>query len=534
MAANNLRIVYDNQVDYTNSTITASSTATTSTTAASLKSDTRSLVWRSVTTTGPNPPVIIKSAATASTTGVYSNLTLSTTSTGTPPTTLYYTLTPFGTGESGSALAGATTTSIADTANIHGYVFRTYNGPTTNGSTLLDQETIPVLYNVAGVITPVLTNDWHRVPSDPTGTTMVYTNSGTNIYVYDGSTPLRYNTTVTSAGVFTVAATPTNITAGTLSSGGNGAFAICGQHLNMTAGTTSASVLFTVSGRTWANTAFTSTIAQSLVKSLVSSSDTAYTTLSTSTIARALVHLSLPLTTNNIEAAALTYTNLSRGSTIRILGFGAATISLTGVSDTPVVSTVNTAILNTNHQLCCPFTSTSLASWTNLSYGTVTWGLDRQLARVWIPQSSWIPCRNVVLDIVDPNSTDRFIEASKLICGEYWSPTHNTEYGLSVGLRDESEVSRSESGGLITTNGVVYKTLNFNLNHLTTTDRDQMVKLLRETGKRRGMFISLFPDNSEDWEQESLYQLYGKLSEGFDISHPYYQYFSTTIQLEEI
>lgn len=533
MAANNLRIIYDNQVDYTNSTITASSTATTATTAASLKSDVRSLVWRSATTTGPNPPVIIKSAATASTVGVYSNLTLSTTSTGVPVTALYYTLTPFGGTENSIATTGATTTSIADTAGIHGFVFRTYNSNSIL-STKLDQETIPVLYSVAGVITPVLTNDWHRVPSDPSGTTMNYINSGTAIYVYDGSTPLRYNTTVTSAGVFTVAAVGTNITAGTLSSGGSGAFAVCGQHLNMTTGSTPASVLYTVSGRTWANTAFTSTITQSLEKSLVNSADTAYTTLSTSTLARAMVVLSVPLNTNTVEAAVLTYSNLSRGSTIRVLGSGANTVTFTGTVDTPVINTIDTPIINTNHILCCPFTSTSMASWTNLSYGTVTWGLDRQIARVYVPTASQSPCRNVILDIVDPNSVDRYIEASRLICGEYWSPKFNTEYGLSVGLKDDSEVNRSESGGLITTNGVVYKTLNFNLNHLTTSDRNEMVKLLRNAGKRRGIFISLFPENSDDWEQESLYQLYGKLSDGFDLSHPYYQYFSTSIQLEEI
>lgn len=533
MAANNLRIIYDNQVDYTNSTITASSTATTSTVAANLKNDTRSVVWRSVTTTGPNPAVIIKSATSSAATGVHSNLTLSTLGTGTPPT-LYYTLTTLGGTEVGPAVAGATTTVVSDTAAITGYVLRTYNSPTVSAGALVDYETVPVVFSAQNTVTVALSNDFHRLPTTADGvTTITYTNSGTNIYAYDGSTPLRYSDTVTSAGVYRVVASGSSITPGAISTGLNGAFATGAQHASMLAVPT-ATVTYTVAGKTWANTSFTSTIVQTVVKSLTVSTDSIYSTLCTSTVARAQIHLALPLTTNTVESAVLTYTNLSRGSTIRVLGYGAATISLTGTSDTPVINTANTAILNTDHILCCPFTSAAQASWTNLSYGTVTWGLDRQTARVWIPSANWAVCRNVVLDIVDPNSADRYIEASKLICGEYWSPTYNTEYGLSVGLQDDSENLRSESGNLITTNGVVYKTLSFNLNYLTTTDRNEMVKLLRNNGKRRGVFISLFPSNSEDWEQESLYQLYGKLSSGLDLSHPYYQYFSTSIQLEEI
>lgn len=532
MAANNLRIIYENQVDYTNSTITASSTASTSTTAMSLKSDTRSLVWRSGSTTGSRPAVIIKSSPSSATPGVFSALTVSTqASSGSP--TLFYTLTGIGGGtttENTNAFAGTILINPSDSSPITGYVFRTYSD--TNKTTLFDMETLPVIFSTAGTITPVLTNDFHRVPTSVDGLTATLSNSGTDVYVFDGSTPLRYNSTVTSAGVFTVSAVATGATVGAPSSGGNGAYAVYPAVSALSANT--ATVTYTVAGRTWANTSFTSTIAQTLVRSLTTSTDPTYSISYTSTVARALVHLSLPLTTNLIEAAALTYTNLSRGSTIRILGFGAATITLTGSSDTPVLSTVNTAILNTNHQLCCPFTSTSLASWTNLNYGTVTWGLDRQLARVYVAPANHIACRNVVLDIIDPNSTTGYIEASKLICGEYWSPTYNTEYGLSAGLRDDTENVRTEHGDLVTTNGVVYKTLNFNLNYLTPNDRNQMVNLLRNRGKRRGIFISLFPDNVEDYEQESLYQLYGKLSDGVDINHPYYQYFSTTIQLEEI
>ena len=529
MAANNLRIIYDNQVDYPSSTVTASSTASVTTAVTNLKSDTRSLVWRSANIASTPSPIIIKSSANSATSGVHSNVTVSTAaSSGTP--TLYYTLTNLGGTEAGTAVVGATTTSILDTAAITGLVLRTYDSAVK--TTLLDYETIPVLFSVAGVMTAALSNDFHRVATSADGLTFALTNSGTNVYSYDGSTPLRYNTTVTSAGVFTVSAVGSSVGPGTFSSGGNGGYAVCSAHSTLSANT--GTVTFTVAGRKWDNTAFTSTAVQTIVKSLTLSTDPTYSSSTTSTVARAVVQLVVPTTTNKIEAVALPYSNLSIGSTIRILGYNAGTATLAGTTDNPVVSIANTPVINTNHILCCPFTSTSQASWTNLSYGTVTWGLDRQLARAYVPLASQVPCTTVVLDIVDPNSVSKYIEASRLICGEYWSPKYNTEYGLSVGMRDTSETNRSESGDLITSNGVVYKTMNFNMNHLTTTDRDEMVKLLRNAGRRRGLFVSLFPDNAEDWEQESLYQLYGKLSDTTDLSHPYYQFFATTIQLEEI
>lgn len=527
MAANNLRIVYDNQVDYVNSSITTSSTFSSTTTAANLKADARSLIWRSATGSSTSTAVIIKNTTSNTVSGVHSNLTIGTS--GAP--SLFYTLTPLGGVEAGTAITATTTTTvIPDAANITGYVFATYNAGAK--TTLLDRETIPVLFSAAGVITPVLSNDFHRAPTSADGLTVTYTGSGTNIHAYDGSTPLVYSPTISGAGMYRVVSSGSSITVGTLSAGTGNGFAVCGAHSAMIANT--ATVTFSLEGKTWANANFTSTITQTIVKSLTLATDPIYSMVTTSTIARALVHLSLPQTTNVVEAVGLTYTNLSRGSTIRVLGYGAATISLAGTTDNPVISTTNTALINTNHIQCCPFTSVSQASWSNLNYGTVSWGLDKQLARAWIPQASWAVCRNVVLDIIDPNTTDNYIEASKLICGDYWSPTYNTEYGLSVGLQDDSEVVRSEGGNLITSNGVVYKTLNFNLNHLTPTDRNEMVKLLRNSGRRRGIFISLFPDNVDDYEQESLYQLYGKLSSGFDLSHPYYQYFSTSIQLEEI
>ena len=62
MAANNLRIIYENIVDLSTTTIVASSTASNSTATSNLKSDTKSLIWRSasVTTSPQNAKYTVK------------------------------------------------------------------------------------------------------------------------------------------------------------------------------------------------------------------------------------------------------------------------------------------------------------------------------------------------------------------------------------------------------------------------------------------------------------------------------------------
>lgn len=532
MAANNLRIVYDNVVDYTASTITASSTASSTAAANNLKSDIRGLFWRSSTHTNFNMAAVFKATNSSTVAGRHSNLNITVTAGGGTSAATHYTITPIGGTEDANATAisgGLVSTNIGDSDNKTGYIHRVYTNSTK--TTLLDRQTVPVIMSSAGTVTVVVTNDYHRCPGSTTAVAQM-ANSGTNIIVFDGTTPLRYDGVGTNRGTYRLTSSASTITIGTLSSGTGGAFATIGNHSAPTALTTT--ITYNIIGVTLGGTAINTSAVQTVVVSGTAESVYYNTTFDT-TASRAIIEIeNISTSSQAIGAAVLTHTNLTTGATMRVLGYNAS-VSISGTTDLPhIVTNNNVRAFDTGPQLCCPFNSVRQDSWVQNTYGTVTYGIDKQTVRAYIPSASQTSCSSLLIEVLDLQNTDNYIEASRLICGRYWSPTYNTEYGLSVGLQDTSETNRSEDGSLITINGVVYKTLNFNLNYMIKTDRNEMVKLLRNAGKRRGIFISLFPDNSDDWEQESLYQLYGKLSEGFDISHPYYQYFSTSIQLEEI
>ena len=50
----------------------------------------------------------------------------------------------------------------------------------------------------------------------------------------------------------------------------------------------------------------------------------------------------------------------------------------------------------------------------------------------------------------------------------------------------------------------------------------------------KAIFVSLFPECTEDYGKEKLYQIYGRMSQIFPIEHPLYEMYSSQIDIEEV
>jgi hypothetical protein len=139
-------------------------------------------------------PVIFKNSPGQGIDGVHTNITVS----GkryignTSSSFGFVTLTANGDVEAGVAVASFTS-NIANNANKAMYVARLYD--TSNKTTLLDSDEIPVVFTGADSHTVALSNDSHTVPSDFDGSNPIFTGSGTTIYVYESGTKLTYNAT---------------------------------------------------------------------------------------------------------------------------------------------------------------------------------------------------------------------------------------------------------------------------------------------------------------------------------------------------
>ena len=131
----------------------------------------------------------------------------------------------------------------------------------------------------------------------------------------------------------------------------------------------------------------------------------------------------------------------------------------------------------------------------------------------------------------------KYIEASRLIVGKYWSPKYNTGYGMNATIGDLSTHERTESGDLVTQRGPRFSKISFNLDWLEQSDRKELSKILLGNGLPKPLFISLFPDNgstSAQAEMERAHHIYGTLMQITGINYAMLDTYSTQLELEEV
>lgn len=125
------------------------------------------------------------------------------------------------------------------------------------------------------------------------------------------------------------------------------------------------------------------------------------------------------------------------------------------------------------------------------------------------------------------------VSISRLIIGNYWSPVYNTSYGVQIGVQDNTDYIRLQTGDLYSVLGSRNKTMQFDLQYLTAADKNYLFDIMRSVSKTKPIFVSVFPGSS-DPEQEQLYSIYGRVSTPAQISYAMFSMYSSQLQLEEI
>ena len=236
-----------------------------------------------------------------------------------------------------------------------------------------------------------------------------------------------------------------------------------------------------------------------------------------------------------VGGVVLPFCNLSSSATIRVRGYNGTVPTMGGTVDIPTTSATGTLVFDTGIVLAAPYQLLGISNWGNLPTGVNSYSYGGgNYGRVWVPTVSQGDCTSLLIEIVDTQNQNPYIEVSRLVIGSYWSPTYNTSFGLSSGVKDLSVSKRSDAGDLVTTRGTMYRTLNFDLRYLTPSDRLQFSKIMRGNGLSKPLLISIFPDNSTDWDKEQAHQIYGKLSQLTDITHPIFEMYSSNVTIDEI
>lgn len=124
------------------------------------------------------------------------------------------------------------------------------------------------------------------------------------------------------------------------------------------------------------------------------------------------------------------------------------------------------------------------------------------------------------------------VRLERLFIGEYFSPEFNPTYGLNLTFGDNSVLTRMESGSLFTENQTQFRRLNFSMPFTTLEDFEAFSSHLQQNGRKRDVFVSLFP---EKWNiVERNYTLLGKVVNEPSAIHDFFENWVLGLEMEEL
>lgn len=253
---------------------------------------------------------------------------------------------------------------------------------------------------------------------------------------------------------------------------------------------------------------------------------------------------SLPVTNMQTDYKSEVWRTTGTGTVILTVTFNNAEI-VSGIvmafSNLSPAATVFTRFYNEAADTTIAFQtpSTSFAPATNLN--GISWGAGPIGANAYnvgggVYATQWMApqtCKKVSIVIQDATNPAGYLEASRLIIGNYWSPTYTAEAGASLGVIDTSKNERTDAGDLRTDRGTIHKTLSLDLNYLTNTDRNAFFSVMRN-GINKPMFVTLVPESGDDTAGEQIYSVYGKMSRSSALKYQLLNMTSTSLEIEEI
>lgn len=185
-------------------------------------------------------------------------------------------------------------------------------------------------------------------------------------------------------------------------------------------------------------------------------------------------------------------------------------------------------VLDTGAVLACPAPAIQLEGWTAAKAASAYAYGGGAYARLWFAPTSW---RKFVLDLVDANNLQGYIEASKLVIGPYWSPADNPSGASSTNV-DATEHFRTAAGDLISRASTIHKKMPLELEYMSPADRAALEKILRAS-RAHPAFFSLYPENP-DLELERDNAFIGKRMSDSEVAVQMAIKYGTKLEVESI
>lgn len=218
-----------------------------------------------------------------------------------------------------------------------------------------------------------------------------------------------------------------------------------------------------------------------------------------------------------IGVVCLPFTNMTQNATMRVRGY--------------INTGDSTPLFDTGALSCCRFVSAEVWGWEDLPAGVNAYAYGGgTYAVVWFMPAS---VRKLVVDLADAGNVSGYIEAARLVAGNYWSPLRGVDYGASLSWLDNSKHSRNEAGDLMTERSTRYRKITMSTNSMPPEDRSRLMQIVRSNGLPRPLLVSLYPENP-DAQLEWDHMIFGKLSTLGGITAPSFEAYNSQIDIEEI
>ena len=153
------------------------------------------------------------------------------------------------------------------------------------------------------------------------------------------------------------------------------------------------------------------------------------------------------------------------------------------------------------------------AGWGNFAWGSTPWGTGSLFAgwerQFFASYASSTQALSFKLEITDASNPAGYLQAKRLLIGNYFEPAVNINYGAQVYWEDNSQQRRTQGGSIRTDARVRYRVAAGNLQRLDETERSAFMDALRSAGLRSEIFFTLYPGTGGAAERD--HSLLGKL-----------------------
>lgn len=136
--------------------------------------------------------------------------------------------------------------------------------------------------------------------------------------------------------------------------------------------------------------------------------------------------------------------------------------------------------------------------WGEQPWGLEGWGGYSSAKKLLGYITYWfddILAQYVLVNITDPDNTDGYVEAGRILLGNALTPVYNIEYGAGVNYLSQTVVKRTRAGGLLSDTRPSYRTLDFSLPYLSEQEGLEILDMMDNPSNKGDTLIALYPEN---------------------------------------